>query len=219
MDSKKYLHWVALAFAIAALVITFINPAYRGGSPGGTADRAIDTVNIGTTPNDGTGDPLRTAFMKVNDVIIMLDSLDMELLTNAEMQALADMHYGVDLADSSGAGAYTYATGYDFNKGIISVQSTGTVVAATGITAAMLHRVMYFNTAAAINISANPQIANGTAGQIITIIGGSDTNTLTLDDTDGLRLSAQAVLGIGDAITLIYEANIADWVEISRSAN
>jgi len=55
-----------------------------------TFSRAIDTVNIGTTPNDGTGDPLRTAFAKINDVIIMLDSLDMELLTNDEMQALKD---------------------------------------------------------------------------------------------------------------------------------
>ena len=59
--------------------------------------RAIDTVNIGTTANDGTGDPLRTAFAKINDVIIMLDSLDMELLTNDEMQALKDLE---DLSDA-----------------------------------------------------------------------------------------------------------------------
>ena len=54
-------------------------------------------MNIGTTANDGTGDPLRTAFAKINDVIIMLDSLDMELLTSAEMQALKDME---DLTDA-----------------------------------------------------------------------------------------------------------------------
>lgn len=59
--------------------------------------RALDTVNIGTTANDGTGDPLRTAFAKINDVIIMLDSLDMELLTNDEMQALKDLE---DLTDA-----------------------------------------------------------------------------------------------------------------------
>ena len=59
--------------------------------------RALDTVNIGTTANDGTGDPLRTAFIKINDVIIMLDSLDMELLTNDEMQALKDLE---DLTDA-----------------------------------------------------------------------------------------------------------------------
>lgn len=28
---------------------------------------AIQTVNVGTTPNDGTGDPARTAFIKIND--------------------------------------------------------------------------------------------------------------------------------------------------------
>ena len=28
---------------------------------------AQQTINIGTTANDGTGDPLRTAFDKVND--------------------------------------------------------------------------------------------------------------------------------------------------------
>lgn len=43
-------------------------------------DRAIDTVNIGTTANDGTGDPLRTAFAKINDVIIMLDTLNIDVM-------------------------------------------------------------------------------------------------------------------------------------------
>ena len=50
--------------------------------------RAIDTVNVGTTPNDGTGDPLRTAFLKINEAIKIMDSLDLELLTNDEVQAL-----------------------------------------------------------------------------------------------------------------------------------
>lgn len=53
--------------------------------------RALDTVNIGTTPNDGTGDPLRTAFIKVNRIIVMADSLDLDSLTNAEVQALKDL--------------------------------------------------------------------------------------------------------------------------------
>ena len=97
--------------------------------------------------------------------------------------------------------------------------ATGTVVAGTGITAAMLSRFMYFNTAAAIDITADPQIANGTSGQLITIIGSSDTNTLTLNDATGLRLTGQMVLGIGDNITLLYEGTIGDWIEISRSNN
>jgi hypothetical protein len=107
----------------------------------------------------------------------------------------------------------------DYENGIVSIESTGTVVAGTGITTVMLSRFMYFNTAAAIDISVDPQIANGTTGQIITIIGSSDTNTLTLDDSAGLRLTGQMVIGIGDNITLLYEGTIGDWVEICRSNN
>jgi hypothetical protein len=58
--------------------------------------RAIDTVNVGSAANDGTGDPLRTAFLKINKLIVMADSLDLELLTNDEVQALKDVE---DLAD------------------------------------------------------------------------------------------------------------------------
>ena len=50
--------------------------------------RAIDTVNVGTGPNTGTGDPLRTAFLKINEAIKIMDSLDLELLTNDEVQVL-----------------------------------------------------------------------------------------------------------------------------------
>jgi len=50
--------------------------------------RAIDTVNVGTGANTGTGDPLRTAFLKVNEAIKIMDSLDLELLTNEEVQVL-----------------------------------------------------------------------------------------------------------------------------------
>lgn len=107
----------------------------------------------------------------------------------------------------------------DINDLIYTTAATGTVVAGAGITAGMLSRIMYFNTAAAIDISVDPQIANGTSGQVITIVGSSDTNTLTLDDGAGLRLSGQCILGIGDTITLLYEGTIGDWVEICRSNN
>lgn len=82
----------ALAFILAVLLTDKVKSREDM-----SFSRAIDTVNIGTTPNDGTGDPLRTAFAKINDVIIMLDSLDMELLTNDEMQALKDLE---DLTDA-----------------------------------------------------------------------------------------------------------------------
>ena len=129
--------------------------------------------------------------------------------------------YSTENYGATGTGNIVMSTGPTMTNATINypATATGTVVAATGITAAMLSRMMYFNTAAAIDITADPQIANGTSGQIITIIGSSDTNTLTLDDAEGLRLASQIVLGIGDNITLFYEGTIGDWVELSRSNN
>lgn len=49
---------------------------------------AIQTVNTGTTPNDGTGDPARTAFTKLNDNFTATENAASKLVaTNA--QALA----------------------------------------------------------------------------------------------------------------------------------
>jgi len=92
---KNYLLFGAIA-ALTLICVVLLTDKVRSREDI-SFSRAIDTVNIGTTPNDGTGDPLRTAFAKINDVIIMLDSLDMELLTNDEMQALKDME---DLTDA-----------------------------------------------------------------------------------------------------------------------
>ena len=97
--------------------------------------------------------------------------------------------------------------------------NTGTITDATGITVAMLNEFMYYDEAAATDISSNPQIVDGRNGQRITIIGSSDVNTLTLDDGTGLALTGQCVLGSGDSITLAYSSGLDIWVEISRSNN
>ena len=36
---------------------------------------ALQTINIGTSANDGTGDPLRTAMDNVNDNSALLDTV------------------------------------------------------------------------------------------------------------------------------------------------
>lgn len=101
-----------------------------------------------------------------------------------------------------------------------SVAQTG-ITAAGGITAPMESRILYYNTASAIDITANPQFVDGNDGQIITIVGSSDVNTLTLDDGNGLQLAGgvQFIVGVGDTITLMYITTLDLWVEISRSDN
>ena len=48
---------------------------------------AIQTVNIGTTPNDGTGDPARTAFTKLNANFTQAENAASHLLLGTASQS------------------------------------------------------------------------------------------------------------------------------------
>lgn len=98
---------------------------------------------------------------------------------------------------------------------------SGTELDATiGITKKMFTEKLSYGCNSAIDITANPQIENGYNGQLLTIIGKHDTNTLKLDDGDGLVLAGGAsfTLGEGDVIVLMYLTGTG-WVEVSRSNN
>jgi hypothetical protein len=96
------------------------------------------------------------------------------------------------------------------------IKPTGTITAGTGITVAMTSRVIEYSGASAIDITANPQIADGEDGQIVTIVGLSDTNTLKLDDGNGIKLKAggSITLGAGMTVTVVYVLSLDIWTEI-----
>ena len=48
-----------------------------------TSTRALETVNVGTVANDGTGDPLRTAFQKVNAAIEVMNDVSLDQATGS----------------------------------------------------------------------------------------------------------------------------------------
>ncbi len=48
-----------------------------------TSTRALETVNVGDAPNDGTGDPLRTAFQKINTAIGVMNDVSLDQATGA----------------------------------------------------------------------------------------------------------------------------------------
>jgi len=101
-------------------------------------------------------------------------------------------------------------------------RNTGNITAGTGITTDMQSGIMIYNGTAAVNITADPQIADAYKdGTRITIIGTSDVNTLTLDDGTGLALAGgvSMVLGQYDSITLVFNEAMGIWIEISRSNN
>lgn len=73
----------------------------------------------------------------------------------------------------------------------------------------------------AVDITANPQISSGFDGQVITLEGMDDTDTVQLDDGDGLKLAGGASFTISnnDVISLHYNAAKDLWIENTRSQN
>lgn len=67
----------------------------------------------------------------------------------------------------------------------------------------------------AVTVTATPQIAAGTnPGQVLTLIGRSATNTVTLSDGNGLSLNGAWVGGLDSVLTLVFDGT--NWVEMSR---
>lgn len=123
-----------------------------------------------------------------------------------------DGEAGQALYDSDGNGAMAWQNPFSVSG---SKASPNVIVAATGIAAPSdrrNHRVYVSGNSGDINITANPQIANGLwDGQEICVIGTSNIDTVTLDDGDGLSLDGQAVLGEDDMLCLWW--NATDWIE------
>jgi hypothetical protein len=70
----------------------------------------------------------------------------------------------------------------------------------------------------ATTLGGTPIITAGTAiGQMIILMGTSDTNTVTVPDSGNCNLSAAAVLGNQDTLTLIWDGT--KWVQTSVAAN
>lgn len=104
------------------------------------------------------------------------------------------------------------------NSLTFTTKSTQDVTAAGGIVFTGSY-VAVQGDGGAINITANPQISGGVLGKFLVVEGKSDTNTLTLDDGDGLQLSGgmSFTMGAGDSILFVYNGTV--WIELSRSNN
>lgn len=101
------------------------------------------------------------------------------------------------------------------DKSYIGGTTSQTVVASDTITSGTLKNRL--TAASAITMSSNPQIADGTGNQLLTLIGTSNTNTIALADGNGLLLKSPITLRSGDSITLLYDSGGSnDWVEIGR---
>jgi hypothetical protein len=66
---------------------------------------AIETINIGTSPNDGTGDPLRVAFDKINDNFLNVTTDGGDEITVLNPTTATDTTLNTALADLASGGS------------------------------------------------------------------------------------------------------------------
>lgn len=101
-----------------------------------------------------------------------------------------------------------------------SFSSPLSITAVGGITAGSTSLAMMYlqGSGGAVDVTANPQISAGAlVGQIIIIIGCSNTNTLKLDDGTGLTLNGNFTMGSNDALAVQWDG--IKWSEIFRAEN
>ena len=134
------------------------------------------------------------------------------------------------------ASPFTYSTGdgesrFSINKsgqfdGIIANAVTADTAIAAGdsltLTGGGVYALLGSDGAGgytAVTMSSNPQVADGKHGQVIIIMGRSDTYTITFVDGSGLALAddRDITLGKGNLLYLMYNATDDIWYEISRS--
>jgi len=118
---------------------------------------------------------------------------------------------------------------FSLNKTVFTPTTIQNIAAATGITAGMIASntlIRIQGDAAPISITATPNIAAGSDGQMIILEGSNNVNTVTIRDSanlanSGIELSdgIDFVMGVGDTLTLIYNATTSKWNEVNRSNN
>lgn len=116
---------------------------------------------------------------------------------------------------------------YTIKQTGVTPGSVRNIDAGTGITASNVRRqLLVRGNGGNVTVTAVPSIAAGVNGELMTLIGWDDAQTLTFQDAGNLagsRLQLQGgvdiTLGEYDTITLVYLQAKAAWVEIARSDN
>lgn len=119
-----------------------------------------------------------------------------------------EMYLGdLESSGSSGGGAYAVANG-------VTVANGGTVTMGSEI-----RKIIYLSsTGGAVTLdSTTPLSAGTTAGYERVLIGESDSNTVQIDSSGNASLNGSIVLGLNDALYLVWNGATSKWVEVSRS--
>lgn len=106
-------------------------------------------------------------------------------------------------------------------------QPSGTILSPTAITAIggvtpvsgkPVQSIRLQGSGGAVTVTANPAIVAGTIdGQLLTLIGASSTNTVTINDGNGVVQNGPVVLKKYSCISYEWVAGDLNWVERARN--
>lgn len=119
------------------------------------------------------------------------------------------------IAVSNPAEAFNIVTGTSAAPSLINA---GTAI--TTNTTTLLQEQYIAGSGGSVVMSANPQLAAGNKeGQLRILFGTHATNTVTLNDGNGLSLGAATrVLGLNSSLMLAWDSAGAKWIEVAYKA-
>ena len=120
----------------------------------------------------------------------------------------------VNLGNAADGALFLTTTG----KSLFIEESTTTTFAAGATLTALtpVHKVE--GTSGAVTLDATTSITDGQVdGQRLTLIGTSDTNTVTINDATNTRMNGQVIITLGDVINFRWDSTASEWQELGRS--
>lgn len=202
------------AFTASFVKVTNASLASLSGIPAGANGQILLLTNgTGTTITVNNEDGSVTAS---NRILTGTGNL-LTLSNNASIELVYDT--GASrwrIVGGSGGGSNSVFGSRGTPRSIVA--GTGITVADGDMSATASNQLIFVQgSGGPVVITASPAIQAGViVGQVMTIIGRSNTNTLEIDNQPGLvELNGNVVLGLSDAISLIFDGTA--WVETSRS--
>lgn len=122
--------------------------------------------------------------------------------------------YQATFAEDLDAICYQDADGNVFNR----ITWTTATIAAGGTLTPASTGYRLSGSGGAVTLDGTTAITDGEKdGQLLTIKGTSDTNTVTIDDAANTDMNGQIILGDGDVIRFVWDSTSSAWVEEYRN--
>jgi len=100
---------------------------------------------------------------------------------------------------------------------VSKASQTDTTIAAAGTLTQTHHLHRLTGSGGAVTVNTTTAIADGdNNGQTIILEGSDATNTVTIQDGANTDLNGDVVLGLGSAVTLLWNSTRSVWLEVSR---